>query len=137
MGLKDKIVRKLALRWASGKVKDLRGKNKETGMGKVLKFLDGWKLVIAVVAMFGVSVYDQTQNGHAGDIIGAILTVLGFLPTGEAFSASEIGKAASSALAVWALVHKAIKANRQLRAGATASELLTAEGYAAELLIKK
>ena len=97
-GLKDKIVKALALRWLRGKVGDLRGKDKETTMGRILKFLDGWKLVIAVVAMFTVEVYDQTQNGHAGDILGAVLAVLGWVPAG--IGQGEIGQAVASAVAI-------------------------------------
>lgn len=130
MGLKDKVVKALAIRWVRGKVKALRGKESETTMGKVLRFLDGWKLVIAVIVMFGAGVYDQTQNGHAGDIVGAILTVLGW--TTGAVGQGEITQAVASAVAIWAVVHKVIKAQRQVKAGSSVAGTLSAEGYVSE-----
>lgn len=130
MGLKDKVVKALALRWARGKVKDLRGKERESSMGKVLKFLDGWKLVIAVIVMFGAGVYDQTANGHAGDIVGAVLAVLGW--TTGAVGQGEITQAVASAVAIWAVVHKVIKAQRQVRVGSSVAGALSTEGYVSE-----
>lgn len=129
MSLKDKIVRKLALRWARGKVKDLRGKDRETTMGKVLKALDGWKLLLGVLALFAVQVYDQTQNGHAGDIVGAVLTVLGWMPAG--FDLTLLPHAAASAVAVWGFIHKLVKAQKQVRAGSSVAGALGTEGYVA------
>jgi hypothetical protein len=125
--LKDKIIRKLALRWARGKVNSLRGKDKETGMGKVLKFLDGWKLVIGVVIIFGAKVYDQLANGHSGDIIGSVVSVLGWAP--DVTSMPEIAAAAGGLAAVIGLAHKVWKAQQQLQAGAAASDLLGTQGY--------
>ena len=128
--LKDKIVRKLALRWARGKVKNLRGKDKETRMGRVLKFIDGWKLTIGVVLVFAAKVYDQLANGHAGDIVGSVIGVLGWNP--EAFGGPEIAAAAGGAVALIGFAHKLIKARKQLKAGADVSDLLTTNGYVAE-----
>ena len=125
--LKDKIVRKLALRWARGKVKKLRGKEKETQMGKVLRFLDGWKLLIGVGIIFGAKVYDQLANGHAGDIVGSVVNVLGWAP--EAFNGPEIAAAAGGLAAVIGFGHKLYKAQQQARAGAPAADLLGETGY--------
>jgi hypothetical protein len=122
--LKKKIVRKLALRWARGKVKKLRGKDKE------LKFIDGWKLTIGVVLIFGSKVYDQLANGHAGDIVGSVVNVLGWNP--EAFGGPEIAAAAGGAAALIGFAHKLYKAQKQARAGAPVSGLLSTDGYVAE-----
>jgi hypothetical protein len=127
MGLKDKVVKALALRFARGKVKDLRGKDKETGMGKVLKFLDGWKVVIGVVVLTGVKVFDGLNNGHAGDIVGMVLTLLGWNPSAEL--GIDFGQLAGAIMIVVGIGHKVAKAQKQARAGASASELLSAEGY--------
>jgi hypothetical protein len=127
MGLKDKVVRALALRWLRGKLKDLRGKDKETGMGKVLKFLDGWKLVIGVVALLGVKLWDAAHNGHAGDIVGAILSVLGWMPAAD--YSTEIARAVPGLLVIWGLVHKLIKAQQQVKAGSSVAGALSTEGY--------
>jgi hypothetical protein len=130
MGLKDKVVKALALRFARGKIKDLRGKDKETGMGKVLKFIDGWKLVIGVVALTGVKVYDGMNNGHAGDVVGMLLTLLGYNPGADL--GIDFGQAAAAIMIVVGVGHKVVKAQRQARAGAKPSELLSSEGYVVE-----
>jgi hypothetical protein len=132
MGLKDKVVRALALRWLRGEVKDLRGKEKETTMGKVLKFLDGWKLVIAVVVLFATRVYDAANNGHTGDIVGAFLAALGWAPPAGFISPEAMTTAAAGALALWGVVHKVIKATQQVQAGSSVAGSLTTEGYIAK-----
>lgn len=133
--VKDKIIRKLALRWLAGKLKSLRGKDKETGMGKVLKFLDGWKLVIGVVVLIGVKVFDGLNNGHAGDIVGLILTMIGWNPSAEL--GIDFAQAAGAVMVLVGVGHKVVKAKIQSKAGASATELLSAEGYVAEAKAKK
>ena len=127
-GLKDKIVRALALRWFADKVEDWR---KDKGMGgKVLKFLDGWKLIIGVVLLFGTKVWDAAHNGHTGDFLGSVLSTLGWLPGPQSgFTADGIALAAGSAIALWGFVMKIVKAGQQLKAGAKISETLSTEGY--------
>jgi hypothetical protein len=127
MGLKDKIVSALARRWALGKLKDLRGKERGTGMGKVLKALDGWKLVIGVVVLIGVKVYDGMTNGHAGDMVGLVLTMLGWNPS--AALGIDFGQAAGAVMVLVGLGHKVVKAQQQAKAGAPASALLSQDGY--------
>ena len=127
MGLMDKIVRALALRWARGKIGHLRSDQRETTMGKVLKFVDGWKLVIAVLAIAGASAWDMAHNGHAGDVAGIVLALLGYTPGAEwSVLARDL---ATHGLAIVALVHKVIKAQQQVRAGSSVSGSLSAEGY--------
>jgi hypothetical protein len=128
VSLKDKVVKALAIRWARGKVKDLRGKEKETTMGKVLQFLDGWKLVIGVVGLFGVNVWDAYHNGHAGQIVGSILVTLGWLPPGE-WTGEAMTKAALAGVALWGFFSKLYKAQAQVRAGSSISGALSTEGY--------
>lgn len=132
LGITDKIIRALALRWLRGKLEDLRGGLKETGMGKVLKFLDGWKLVIGVLLMFGAKIWDAYHNGHTGDFVGSVLTTLGWGLPGD-WTGSEIALAAGGVVSVWGFIHKLIKAGQQIRAGAKAAEVLSAEGYAKTL----
>lgn len=133
MGIKDKLVRALALRFARNKIKDLRGKDKETGMGKVLKALDGWKLVIGVVVLIGVKVYDGLTNGHAGDAVGLVLTMLGWNP-GAALGI-DFGQAAGAIMVLVGLGHKVVKAQRQVRAGSSVAGSLSAEGYVADAVL--
>lgn len=132
MSLKDKIVRKLALRWLRGKTEDLRGKDKETGMGKVLKFLDGWKLVIFTLILFASRIYDAANNGHTGDIVGALLAALGMTPAAAALDPAAMAAAATGALAIWGVFSKVYKAQKQLKAGSSASGLLSTEGFVAK-----
>jgi len=130
--LKDTIVRKLALRWLRGKTEDLRSKDKETGMGKVLKFLDGWKLVIVTLVIFGSRVYDAANNGHTGDLIGSVLAALGFLPAAGSTDMVAIGAAATGALAICGVFSRVYKAQAQIRAGSSVAGALTTEGYVAK-----
>lgn len=134
MGLKDKIVRKLALRWLAGKIKALRGKDRETGMGKVLRFLDGWKLVIGVVILIAVKVYDGMNNGHAGDMVGLILTLIGWNPS--ASLGIDFGQAAGAVMVLIGLGHKVFKAQKQIRAGSSVSGALGEEGFVASAVYK-
>jgi len=127
MGLKDKVVRALALRWLRGKINDLRSKDKETGMGKLLKALDGWKLVIGVVVLIAVKVYDGLNNGHAGDIVGLVLTMLGWNPS--ASLGIDFAQAAGAVTVIIGIAHKVVKAQQQVRAGASLAGTLSTEGY--------
>lgn len=129
-GLTDKIVRALALRWLRGKVND-----KEGALGKALKLLDGWKLMIGVVLLFAVAVYDQMQNGHAGDLLGAVLTILGWMPAADWLT--QIKEAAPAGVILVGFLARLVKAWRQARAGATATELLTTEGYVKQSIAEK
>lgn len=120
--LKDKAVRWLALRW-------LRGKLKEDGsmLSKIRKALEGWKLVIAVLATFAVAVYDQQSNGHAGDMLGAILAVLGWQIAPDL--ALDLKHAVPAFLGIVGIAGRVWRAVKQARAGASPSELLSTEGY--------
>ena len=120
--LTDKAVRWLALRWLRGKVAD-----KEGTLAKVLEALKGWKLIIGVLLVFGVGVYDQMANGHAGDVVGAVLTVLGWMPAAD--WSTMIKDAVPSMVVIIGLVGKLVTAYKQSRAGATAGELLSTKGY--------
>jgi hypothetical protein len=126
MSLLDKAAKKLALRWAGGKIKALRGKGSETTMGKLLKLLDGWKLVIAVVLIAAAKAWDMAHNGHAGDAIGIVLSLFGYTPGADwALLARDMG---AHILALAAIAHKLVKAQKQVLAGARATEVLSPEG---------
>jgi hypothetical protein len=130
VNLKDKIVRALAFRWARGKVEALRGKDKETGMGKVLKALDGWKLVIGVVLLTAVKVYDGLNNGHAGRPVEMVLTLLGWNPSADL--GVDFGQAAAAVTILIGIGSKVVKAQKQFKAGSSVPGLLSTEGFVAE-----
>ena len=107
-------------------------------MKKVLKALEGWKLVIGVAVIFASKVYDGMSNGHSGDIVGNVLSILGWLPGAESgFTAQSVAVAAASAMAVWGFVAKLVRAQRQLKAGSSPAGLLSAEGYVAQYVAEK
>lgn len=106
---------------------NLRKEGNVSTASKVLKFLDGWKLMIGVAVLFGSKVFDAMHNGHSGDIVGSILSVLGWLPT--TIDAQAIGVAAAGGLTLWGFFAKLYKAQKQLQAGTSASGLLSTEGY--------
>lgn len=136
MSLKDKIVRTLALRWLRGKTKDLRGKDRETGMGKFLKFIDGWKLVIFTLVLFASRIYDASHNGHTGDIVGAIFAALGMTPEVAVLDPVALGAAVTGALAIWGVFSRVYKAQKQLRAGSSVAGLLSTEGFVSAAVAK-
>ena len=68
-------------------------------MGKVLKFLDGWKLVIFTLVLFASRIYDAAHNGHTGDIVGAVFAALGMTPAAADLDPVALGAAATGALA--------------------------------------
>ena len=96
-------------------------------MGKLLKFLDGWKLVIGVVILAAVKVYDGMNNGHAGDMVGMVLTLLGYNPS--ASLGIDFGQLAGAVTILIGIGHKVVKAQQQARAGATGAELLSPAGF--------
>jgi hypothetical protein len=127
VGLKDTIVRALALRWAQSKVKDLRGKDSLTVPGKILKFLDGWKLVIGVLVLLAVHIYDASTGSHSANLTTSILNVIGWAPGSDWLQA--IGQATGAVMILVGLISKFVKAVQQARAGSSLAGLLTTEGY--------
>jgi hypothetical protein len=121
MGLKDRIVKALAMRWIKGKIADPKGT-----AGQVWRFLDGWKLMIGVAVMFGCAVYDALHNGHSGAPVSAILSTLGWLPPGE-WTGEAMTKAAGGAIALVGFAWKLWKAQQQRRAGVPAIDLLSGQ----------
>jgi hypothetical protein len=135
MGLQDKIVRMLALRWLRGKAKDLRSKDKETSMGKALKFFEGWRLLIAVAGLFLVNVWDAYHNGHTGQFISSVLVTLNWLPPGE-WTGEAMSKAVLGAVALFGFSAKLWKAQKQLRAGSPLVGLLSEQGFVASAVVE-
>ena len=77
---------------------------------KVYDFLKGYRLMIGVAIIFGAKVWDGMNNGHAGDIVGNVLSILGWLPTDGGATIGGIAAAAGSAVALfgfWAKVYLA------------------------------
>ena len=135
MSLVDSIVKSLALRWLKGKVNDLRKQGTVTTLGKVFKFLEGWKLMIGVAILFSAKVYDAMHNGHSGDIIGSLLSVLGWIPGAQSgFTPEGITVAAASGVALVGFIMKLYTAQKQYRAGSSVSGLLSTEGYVASAI---
>jgi hypothetical protein len=126
LGFGARIMLKLGLRWLRGKVAGWRGG--EGPMKTVMKFLDGWKMVIGVVALFSVKVWDSYSGGSVGGIVESVLGALGWLPGNV-----EFAPAVASAVVLIGFFGKLRKARQQRRAGAKVSELLSAEGYARAL----
>jgi hypothetical protein len=123
MGIRDRIVRWAALRW-------LREKAKGEKMSKFLRALEGWKLVIGVLILAAAGVYDHYNNGSAGSIVAAVLATVGWMPSGV-----DIPQLAGALVAIIGIGAKVMRAQRQLRAGAKPSELLSAQGYIADLTV--
>lgn len=126
MGL-DRLKAWLTIKVIRHELKDLRKEGNMSTASKVLKFLDGWKLVIGVAVLFGSKVFDSLNNGHSGEPIAAVLSVLGWLPS--TIDAGSITVAAASAVALWGFISKLYKAQQQSKAGTSASGLLSTEGY--------
>ena len=122
MGLKSWVVKKMALRW-------LRGKVKESKMGKAKKAwaaASGWKTFAAYVGYLCVLVHDQLVNGHAADFAGSVLVVLGVDVMGEGI---DWPKATVTAVGALGIAHRLWKAFGQWRAGSGFAELLDTAGY--------
>lgn len=92
-------------------------------------FLKGYRLMIGVAIIFAAKVWDGMNNGHAGDIVGNVLNILGWLPTDGGATISGIAAAAGSAIALFGFWAKVYLAQRQVRNGATVGEALTTKGY--------
>jgi hypothetical protein len=120
MGLKDKIAKWAALKWIKGKAKDWSG-------SAVLKFLDGWKtwLVALVLTLFELA----KMNGGSDytEFACKVMEAFEWQCGDTAFNPATI---AGALFALWALMHKLIKAGRQAKAGATLTEINSTEGYA-------
>jgi hypothetical protein len=118
VSIKDRVVRMLALRW-------LRGKVKGEKMAKVLKALEGWKLVIGVLILAAAGVYDHYNNGSAGSIVAAVLATLGWMPQGV-----DISQLTGALVVIIGIGGKVIRAQKQMRAGATLAEAGSLVGQA-------
>lgn len=123
----DKLKRWAIVKFLKHEVGQLRKEGNVSTASKVLKFLDGWKLMIGVAILFASKVFDALSNGHSGAPIAAILSVLGWLPS--SIDAGSITVAAASAVALWGFISKLYKAQQQSKAGTSASGLLSTEGY--------
>jgi hypothetical protein len=121
MGLKSKMVRWFALRWLKGQVED-----GGSMIAKMKEALSGWKLLIGVVALGTVKVYDAMSNGNAGDIVGAVLKVLGWMPEQGLV---DWGTLVPALVIIIGAARKLWRAQVQARAGSSMTGLLSAEGY--------
>jgi hypothetical protein len=127
MAVVNKIKRWLMTKIVKREVSALRGSKKGTAMGKVLKYLDGWKLMIGVAILAGTKAWDMAHNGHSGDIAGVILTLLGWTPNAE-WSGLAVQMAGPIMILI-GTVSKLFKAQKQFRSGTSIAGLLSTEGY--------
>lgn len=122
------IIEKKLIAWrVKNFIKNARGKDMQSTVGKILKFLDGWKLVIGVVILAGTKTWDMAHNGHTGDYIGIVLNLLGWSPSGDWGTVAL--DAAGPIMILVGIVGKLVKAQQQLRAGTPVSGLLSTQGY--------
>ena len=126
--IKDSLVRRFALGWLKGRVNEVR-KGKEGTMKKLLQALDGWKLLIGVVIVFGVKVYDSFKGTHYGDFTASVLAVFGWDSPDATSFATE---AAGPALVLVGVIAKLWKAQAQIRAGSSVAGALSSEGFVVE-----
>lgn len=98
----------------------------------VWTFLDGWKLPIGVIALLGAKTWDGLHNGHAGDVVGLLLTYFGWSPGVDV----DYAQAASAVIILLGIGHKVVKAKRQRKAGSSVSGLLSTEGAVQEYIDK-
>ena len=122
----ERLKRAIFLRWLRGKVNDWRKQGASSVIGKVWKFLEGWKLVIAFVLLVILKVWDALHNGHTGDFVGSLLAAIGWAP--PQWTAPAVGEAAGYVLGLFAIGAKLWVAVKQARAGATPTQLLSTEG---------
>ena len=123
MGLGGWIKRKLFLRWLRGQLE------KEGSMfSKVKKALSGWKLLLGVGLLAGMQIYDSMTGSNTSGIGGAILELLGLSVDAEGIGVN-LEQLVPAGVIVIGAIGKLWKAQQQARAGASASELLTSEGY--------
>jgi hypothetical protein len=99
-------------------------------MKKFLTVLDGWKLLIGVVITILVGVYDHATGHKTSDIVGTLLTLLGYNPLQNGVDGSAIGSAVGALAVLAGLIGKFWKAQQQIRAGSSVAGALSAEGYA-------
>lgn len=99
----------------------------------VWQFLDGWKLVGAVVALAGVKVYDAMNGTHLATFAQAILIAMGIDPSGLGV---DFGQLVPALMIVVGVTHKLVKAQRQRAAGSSFTGLLTTEGAVQEYIDK-
>ena len=78
-------------------------------MKKVIKALDGYKLLIGVVAAVAVRVYDQMTGAHATSFVDAILGVAGY---SSATGVVDIPTITASVVVLIGAGHKLVKAKQ-------------------------
>jgi hypothetical protein len=119
VGLTDRIVRALALRWLRGRVDAARKRG-----SSVLRFLDGQKRLIVVLG-FIVSGFVALLTGQdVGQWLDLLLRALGWQDAAIIADAKELATQIVPLLfAIWAAAHALWGMWKQHKAGARASEL--------------
>lgn len=126
MKLVDTLAQKLALRWLRGKA----GRARQGGpMRGVIRLLDGWKSWIVAMVLTVCEVVRQAGGPDITTTACRVMGALGWPCADLAFNPVLIGGAL---FALWALGGRLWLAIKQARAGATPTELLSAEGYIKE-----
>lgn len=126
MGLDDLAV-KVGLKLALGRLRAWADTGRRTG-SETMKALDGWKCLIVTVGFIASAVYTLATGHDLSGLIGGAATAMGW---GDLAQRAQMfaGIVAPLVLALWAAGSRLVKAVRQYRAGATATEMLSTEGY--------
>lgn len=91
---------------------------------KILTALQGWKLVIGVLVVFGVKVYDGLHGTRYAGLTDVLLGVFGWTPTGL-----DPTEAVGPAIVLIGIAGKLIRAHQQIKAGSSLSGALGTEGH--------
>ena len=128
MGLTDKMVQWFALRW----IKEKAGASRKEG--GIMKFLDGWKSLILVLGFVAAGLYGLATGSDVTMLVKGVFGAIGW----DAASI-KVGTELATVIvpllwAIWAAGSKLYKVYKQVKAGASPSELLSDEGHVKALL---
>lgn len=130
MKLMDRAVRSLALHWLKRRVDKAR---KEGSV--MLRAIDGWKSFIVVMGFIATTIYGLIAGHDVSSLVQSILGALGWADADLIERAKVLATVVAPLLiAIWAAGSRLLKAVRQWRAGASASELLSTQGYVKQAL---
>ena len=121
----DKIAQKLALRWLRGKAETFRKEG-----STVTKILDGNKRLLFVLAYIVVQLLSLATGTDYSGMVDAVIKSVGLADPAVADWARSIAVfLAPLLLAAWAAIHALWKGYKQVKAGATLTEVNSLAGY--------
>jgi hypothetical protein len=125
MKILDKVVQKLVLRWLRGKAERLRKEG-----SAVMKILDGNKRLLFVLAFVAVQLLSLVTGTDYSGMVDSVIKSTGLADPDVAGWARGIAVfLAPLLLAAWAALHALWKGYKQIKAGATLTEVNSLEGY--------